>query len=89
MPAKTIRAYGAVPSGGSLATLPKMTVKTIIVRNSWIRAQAMPIMVYLYRTETSRQAKTWNDYWYCQRLGQHFFSARPASRMLTIGVGKS
>src|SRR6266446_8354604 len=30
MPAKTISGYGAVPSDGSLAMRPKMTVKTIM-----------------------------------------------------------
>src|SRR5262249_32287258 len=32
-PAKTMIAYGAVPSDGKLANFPKMTVKNTIVRN--------------------------------------------------------
>ena len=38
---------GALPSDGSLASLPKMTVKTTIIRNGRISAQAMPITVCL------------------------------------------
>src|SRR4029077_5343377 len=40
IPAKTISAYGAVPSDGSWASLPKTTVKMIIVRNGRMMAQA-------------------------------------------------
>ena len=47
MPAKTMSAYGAVPSDGSLANLPKTTVNTTIVRNGRMIAQAAPITVCL------------------------------------------
>ena len=47
MPAKTISAYGVVPSEGNLASLPKTTVNTTIVRNGRISAQAAPITVCL------------------------------------------
>ena len=47
MPAKTINAYGAVPSEGSLASLPKTTVKITMVRNGRMSAQAAPITVCL------------------------------------------
>src|SRR5206468_3351472 len=57
-PAKTISGYGAEPSDGSLAIRPKITVKTTIVSSGRITAQAAPITVCLYRTATSRQAKT-------------------------------
>src|SRR5258705_6314173 len=36
MPAKTIKAYGAVPSDGSWANFPNTTVNTTIVRNGRI-----------------------------------------------------
>src|SRR6516162_263475 len=45
MPAKTMIAYGAVPAEGKLASLPKMTVKTTIVRKGRITAQAAPMTV--------------------------------------------
>src|SRR6516225_595984 len=40
MPAKTISAYGAVPSEGRLANLPKTMVKTTMVRKGRMSAQA-------------------------------------------------
>src|ERR1700722_16444425 len=47
MPAKTIRAYGAPPSEGSLAIPPKMIVKTSIERSGQISAHEAPITVCL------------------------------------------
>ena len=47
MPAKTMIGYGAVPSLGRLASRPKTIVKTTIVRNGRITAQATPITVCL------------------------------------------
>src|SRR6266851_1050041 len=43
IPANTIRAYGAAPSLGSFANLPKTTVKTTIVRKGRKIAQATPM----------------------------------------------
>ena len=40
--AYTMIAYGALPSVGNLAKLPKITVKTIMVRTGRINAQAIP-----------------------------------------------
>src|SRR5437867_1326076 len=48
--AKTIKAYGAAPSLGRPATRPKITVKTTIVKNGRMIAQATPMIVCLYRT---------------------------------------
>src|SRR6516162_10823804 len=47
MPAKTISGYGAVPSDGSLAMRPNITVKMIIVIKGRMIAQAAPITVCL------------------------------------------
>ena len=47
MPAKTIIAYGAAPSVGILASLPKTTVKTIAVSKGRRTAHAIPITVCL------------------------------------------
>src|SRR5215204_3331531 len=48
MPANTMIAYGAVPSEGKLANLPKMMVKTTMVKSGRITAHAVPITVCLY-----------------------------------------
>jgi hypothetical protein len=45
--AYTIIGYGADPSPGSLASLPKITVKTTIVKSGRKIAQAIPIAVCL------------------------------------------
>ena len=47
IPAKTIIAYGAAPSVGILANLPKTTVNTIAVSKGRRTAQAIPITVCL------------------------------------------
>src|SRR5262249_2787066 len=67
---KTMIAYGPDPTEGRLAKCPKMTVNTTIVRNGRMTAQAAPITVCLYRTETSRQAKTRKSSRYRQRSRQ-------------------
>ena len=43
----TSKVYGALPSLGSLATRPKITVKTIMVNNGRRMAQAIPMTVCL------------------------------------------
>src|SRR5262245_1164322 len=52
IPAKTMMAYGAVPSDGRLANLLKMAVKTTMVKKGRMTAHAAPITVCLYRTAT-------------------------------------
>jgi hypothetical protein len=47
MPAKTISAYGAVPSEGKCAIRPKTTVKTSTVKKGRTSAHASPITVCL------------------------------------------
>ena len=52
----TIIGYGAVPSLGSLATRPNITVKIIMLNSGRITLHATPITVCLYLTRISRHA---------------------------------